>query len=268
MNPKSSPFADFFYFDVTRGIMEESSLYDYNLILSHLKYVNNVALVPDSVNNQDADGVIFLQDTPDAVLSKVESLGVPFVLVDAQADQGKYTTINPDSERSAYAAVEYLIKMGHRNIGFIGSSYLPRYYVQTFSGYKRALKNYRIPVNPKWLFSNAYDKQSAYKGMEKILKAPEIPTAIFCAGDIYAVSAIHFVQQNGYEVPKDISFIGLDDIILSTHITPALTTIGYDTFDMGKMAVNLLIRKINGETVDSFIVPTEQIIERNSVAKL
>ena len=268
MNPKSSPFTDFFYFDVTRGIMEESTHYEYNLVLSHLKYADNIAQVPDCVNNQDADGIIFLQDTSLDVLSKAESLGVPFVLVDAQMGLDKYTTINPDSERSAYVAVEYLIKMGHRNIGFIGSSYLPRYYIQTFAGFKKALLDYKLPANPKWFFSKAYDEQSACKGMEKIMKAQSLPTAVFCAGDLYAVSAIRCVQQKGFAVPKDISFIGMDDIILSSHITPQLTTIGYNTSDMGKMAVNLLIRKINGETVESYIVPSEHIIERDSVAKL
>ena len=268
MNPKSSPFDDFFYFDITRGIMEESGRHNYNLLLSHLKYTDNKAQVPDCVNNQDADGVIFLQDTPLDVLSMVESAGVPLVLVDAQADIDKYTTINVDSEQSAYAATEYLIRMGHRYIGFIGSSYLPRYYVQTFTGFRRAMRNHRLTVNPKWLFSRAHDERSACKGMEKILKAPTIPSAIFCAGDLYAVSAIHFVQQKGYTIPKDISFISMDDIILSSHITPTLTTIGYNTADMGKMAVDLLIRKINGETVESYIVPSEHIIERDSVAKL
>ena len=268
MNPKSSPFDDFFYFDVTRGILEESNRFNYNLLLTHLRYDNDEAQVPDCVNNQDADGIIFLQDTPDAVLARVASRGVPFVLVDAQVGEGKYITINPDSELSAYTAVEYLISKGHRNIGFIGSSYLPRYYIQTFAGFKRALRKHKLPVNQKWLFSNACDEQSAHAGMEKILKAPETPTAIFCAGDLYAVGAIRCVQKKGYAVPRDISFIGLDDIILSTHITPTLTTIGYNTLDMGKMAVNLLIRKINGEAVESHIVPSENIIVRNSVARL
>jgi LacI family transcriptional regulator len=104
--------------------------------------------------------------------------------------------------------------------------------------------------------------------MEKILKASAIPTAVFCTGDLYAVSAIRCVQQKGYSVPKDISFIGMDDIIFSSHITPSLTTIGYNTLHMGKMAVDLLIRKINGESVSSYIVPSEHIIERDSVAKI
>jgi DNA-binding LacI/PurR family transcriptional regulator len=266
MNPKSSPFTDFFYFDVTRGIVETANQYDYTLLLNHLDYTdNNKVQIPNCVSNQDADGIIFLQDTPETTLSKIESLGLPFVLVDAQVNTEKYTTIIPDSERSAYVAVEYLIKKGHRDIGFIGSSYLPRYYIQTSTGFKMALQVHGLPVNPKWIFADAYDEKSAYKGMEKILKSRKIPTAVFCAGDLYAVGAIRCSRDKGYAVPDELSFIGLDDIILSSHITPPLTTIGYNTFNMGKMAVDLLIKKINGEKVQSYIVPSENIIERDSV---
>jgi DNA-binding LacI/PurR family transcriptional regulator len=266
MNPKSSPFTDFFYFDITRGIAEESNYYGYNLLLSHLNH--DGGKIPDSINGQDADGIIFLQDTPAPILARVESLNIPFVLVDAQTNSDKYTTINPDSERSACAASEYLINHGHRKIGFIGSSYLPRYYTQTYSGFTKVLTNNGIKVNQKWVFIDAYDEKTAYLGMSKILENKKLPSAMFCAGDLYAIGAIRCAQEKGYSVPQDISFISMDDIVLSSHITPPLTTIGYNTFNMGKTAVDLLIKKINGEQVQSYIAPSENIIERASVIVL
>jgi DNA-binding LacI/PurR family transcriptional regulator len=270
MNPKSSPFTDLFYFDITRGIVEESSFYDYSLILCQLSLDKiNEDLIPNSVRNQDADGIIFLQDTPEAILTSVEALGVPFVLVDAQDNSDhRYITVNPDSERSAYVATEYLIKKGHRDIGFIGSSYLKRYYLQTSNGFKHALRDHGLPIRSSWIFSNAQDESTASYGMEKILKSRKIPSAIFCAGDRFAIGGIKCAQQRGYPVPDTISFIGMDDIILSSHITPPLTTIGFNTVDMGKMAVKLLIKKINGKEVSSYIVPSENIIERESVRSL
>jgi DNA-binding LacI/PurR family transcriptional regulator len=270
MNPASSPFSDFFYFDVTRGIVEASNRYDYSLLLCQLNHdENNGGLIPISVSNQDADGIIFLQDTPEAILDGVAALGVPFVLVDAQADVGeKYTTINPNSERSAYVATEYLVKKGHRNIGFIGSSYLPRFYTQTYTGFLRALHDNGLQVNPTWVFQNAHDEISACQCMEAILDTGKLPTAVFCAGDLYAIGAIRGAQQRGCSVPERISFIGMDDIILSSHITPPLTTISYNTFDMGKLAVDLLMKKIRGEVVRSHTVPSENLIERASVRTL
>jgi DNA-binding LacI/PurR family transcriptional regulator len=270
MNPASSPFSDFFYFDVTRGIVEASNRYDYSLLLCQLNHdEDSGGLIPKSVSNQDADGIIFLQDTPEAILDGVAALGVPFVLVDAQADvDEKYTTINPNSERSAYTATEYLIKKGHRNIGFIGSSYLPRFYTQTYTGFLRALGDNGLQANPAWVFQNAHDEISACQCMEAILNAGKLPTAVFCAGDLYAIGAIRGAQQRGCPVPERISFIGMDDIILSSHITPPLTTISYNTFDMGKLAVDLLMKKIRGEAVRSHTVPSENLIERASVRRL
>jgi DNA-binding LacI/PurR family transcriptional regulator len=275
MNPKSSPFTDLFYFDITRGIVEESSNYDYSLILCQLNTgkitgtIDEDLLIPNSVRNQDTDGIIFLQDTPEGILTRVEELGVPFVLVDAQNNKNhRYITVNPDSERSAYVATEYLIKKGHRDIGFIGSSYLKRYYLQTSNGFKQALRDYDLSTRPSWIFSDAQDELSAGCGMERILKSRKIPSAIFCTGDRFAIGGIKCAQQKGYPVPEKISFIGMDDIILSSHITPPLTTIGFNTVDMGKMAVKLLIKKINGEEVSSYTVPSENIIERASVRSL
>jgi DNA-binding LacI/PurR family transcriptional regulator len=265
MNPKSSPFSDLFYYDITRGIVEESSRCGYSLLLSQIDCSDRDPL-PNSVRNHDADGLILLQDTPERILRKIKALKLPFVLVDAQVNiSNKYTTINPDSECSAYVATEYLIKKGHRDIAFIGSSYLPRYYQQTSNGFERAMNDNKLPIKPSWVFSDAQDEKTAYMGMKKILKNRKIPSAVFCAGDIFAIGAVKCAQDEGYSVPGDISFIGMDDIILSNHITPPLTTIGFDTFEMGKMAVNLLVKKINNETADSYTVPSENIIERDSV---
>jgi LacI family transcriptional regulator len=270
MNLVSSPFVDLFYFDVTRGIVEASNNYDYNLILSHLVYEEDGrGHIPNSVRNKDADGIIFLQDMAESILLEAETLKIPFVLIDAESKAGdKYTSINLDSQRSAYVAAEYLIKSGHKNIGFITSSYLSRYYKQTTAGFEQAMADNGLPVRQSWVFADACDEQSAYKGMERILKSKNKPDAIVCAGDRYAIGAIKCAQDRGFRVPDDLSFIGMDNILLSSYITPPLTTIAYNTVEMGKMAVELLMKKISGKQVKSVIFPSENIIERGSVKKI
>jgi DNA-binding LacI/PurR family transcriptional regulator len=267
MNPESSPFVDLFYFDVTRGIVDASARYDYNLIISMLNYGKGIkGHVPGCVKNHDADGIIFLQDTPESILKEAQALGIPFVLVDAESRVAlKYTSINLDSECSVRVAIEYLVNKGHRDIGFITSAYLPRYYKQTITGFSKAMTEYRLPVNNSWIFTEAEDEHSAYRGMEKILKNKSLPSAMVCAGDRYAIGAIRCVQDKGFQVPGDISFIGMDNILLASHITPPLTTISYNTFEMGETAFELLIKKIRGETVESMIFPSESIVERSSV---
>ena len=270
MNTTSSPFIDLFYFDITRGIVDASTRYDYNLVLSHLNNEKGSrSHVPSCVKNRDADGIIFLQDTPAPILKKAAALQVPFILVDAEPKiNEKYTSVNLDSGWSCQVAVNYLIKKGHRKIGFITSSYLPRYYKQTIDGFSKAMIDNGLKIIKSWVFSEAEDEQTAYKGMSQILKNRHLPTAMVCAGDRYAIGAIHCVQDRRLSVPNDISFIGMDNILLSSYITPQLTTISYNTFEMGRTAFELLMKKINGETVKSIVFPSGSIVERNSVRSM
>ena len=269
INTASSPFVDLFYFDITRGIMEASTHYDYNLVLNQLNNKkNSKSNIPSSIKNRDADGAIFLQDTPELILKETTSMQIPFILVDAEPNVNDlYTSVNPDSEWSCQVATNYLIKKGHREIGFITSSYLPRYYNQTINGFSKAMIGAGLKVKKSWIFAEAEDEATAYKGMTKILRSKPKPTAMVCAGDRYAIGAIRCVQDRGLQVPKDISFIGMDNIILSSYINPQLTTISFNAFEMGKTAFELLIKKINGESVKSIVFPSESIIERSSVRK-
>jgi LacI family transcriptional regulator len=104
--------------------------------------------------------------------------------------------------------------------------------------------------------------------MAQILRNKLLPTAMVCAGDRYAIGAIRCVQDRGLSVPGDISFIGMDNILLSSYITPPLTTIGYNTFEIGKTAFELLMKKIKGEAVKSIVFPSGSIIERSSVRQV
>ena len=270
INAVSSPFVDLFYFDITRGIVDASAQYDYNLILCQLDYRKNSRNhVPSSIRNRDADGVIFLQDTPEPILKEITAMGVPFIIIDSEPNAKEiYTSVNLDSEWSCQVATEYLIKKGHRDIGFITSSYLPHYYNQTITGFSKTMNDNKLKIRKSWIFAQAENEITAYEGMRKVLKNKRLPTAMVCAGDRYAIGAIRCVQDRGLSVPGDISFIGMDNILLSSYITPPLTTISFNTFETGKTAFELLMRKIKGEAVKSMVLPLESIIERSSVREL
>jgi DNA-binding LacI/PurR family transcriptional regulator len=270
MNPASSSFVDLFYFDITRGIVDAIGKSDYNLILCQLNYkADGRGNVPECVKNGDADGIIFLQDTPESILKETVKLQIPFILVDAEPkNKKKYISINLDAARSVRAAVEYLYKKGHRCLGFITSSYLSRYYTQTLNAFLSAMEDHKLAVRNEWVFTDASDEQSAYDGMALILENREKPTAIVCAGDRYAIGAMRCTMDNGLMVPGDISFIGMDNILISSYISPSLTTITYNAIEIGKTAVDMLMRMMIGEKVTSLIFPSESIIERDSVKEL
>ena len=264
----SSPFSDLFYFEITKGVLGKSKEYGYNIVFTDILLEDGIVQVPEIVKQNDTDGIIFFQDTEQSILNEIERLEIPYIIVDAHTSNSNFTYVNADSELSSYTATKYLIGQGHKGIAFIGSSYIPDYYLQAFSGYKNAVQEINMSIPPSWIQINAIDEFSAYRCMENILKSTPIPSAVFCAGDIFAIGAIRCAKDLGFKIPHDISFIGVDDILLSRYIEPALTTIKIDKLQMGILAVELLVKKINSENVESIIVESDKIIERDSVRNM
>lgn len=264
----ASPFSDFFYNEIVKGLIDRFSKEDYNVVLSRLRMKDDKHLLPNIIKRRDADGTIFLQDIDPVILSRMDETGIPYVLVDVHTLDYTHRHVSVDSEQSIYTAVNYLISQGHTKIGLLGTDWLHSYYMQCFTGYQRALEEHRLTMHPTWLQKNAKSKESIEKCMDNILSASIRPTAICCMGDIYAIQAMHYAKAQGLDIPEDLSFISIDDIILSRYVEPALTTIGYDKQQMGEIAAELLLNKIKGNETQSVIVKSDTIIERMSVKQI
>ena len=104
--------------------------------------------------------------------------------------------------------------------------------------------------------------------MEKMIVSGERPTAIFCMEDILAISLIRSLQKHGLRVPEDISVVSIDDIILSSRVYPALTTVALDKDALGSYAVDLLMDLVNGKDSKSITVSSNNLIVRESVKTL
>ncbi len=268
MHNERTPFEDLFYFSITRGILRKSKEYGYNIVFTEMDVVNNEVHMPQMVRQHDTDGIIFLQGSDAAVLRATERLDIPYVVVDAHERDVPYTGIYVDYELSAYTSTSYLIENGHRQIAFISKGSIPHFYVQTFKGFCRALDNHGISIPPDWIQITANDEASAYACMQSIMNGKKLPTAVFCSVDSFAIGAMRCVRDMGYAVPDDISFTGIDNIFLSEYFIPGLTTINIDKENLGELALDLIVKKIDGEDVESAWVASDELIIRDSVKKL
>lgn len=264
----SSPFNDLFYFEIAKGLLQKSKEFGYNIVFTDISVNGSEVVLPEIIKQNDTDGIIFLQDTEKAILNEVNRHNIPYVIIDSHISSNDYTCINADYELSSYVATKYLMDKGHRDIGFIGSSYIPDFYLQAFTGFRNALAEADLPLQPAWMSEDASDENSAYKCMEKILSNKSVPTAIFSPADIFSIGAIRCARDNGYRIPQDISFISIDDILLSRYCEPKLTTIRIDKEEMGCLAMEAIVKKIDGETVAGIIVKSDNLIIRDSVYTL
>jgi LacI family transcriptional regulator len=94
-----------------------------------------------------------------------------------------------------------------------------------------------------------------------------MPTAVFCAGDLYAIGAMRCVKDNGLSIPDDISFIGIDDIIVSTYVDPPLTTVSLDELEMGKITMRMMYDILNDSLETPVYILNGRIVERSSVKR-
>lgn len=263
----ASPFTDMFYCEITAGLTEYLTEEKYNVVFVPIQDAS-LTEVPDIIKIQDADGAIFLQRVDKLLLDKLDEMDFPYLLIDIHENDTKNIHVSLDCEKLVYEAAQYFISRGHQKLAFLGADWLPGYYIRCFGGYQRALGEAGLGIMPGWIQTGANDEEGVYRCMEQILSSPVLPTAVCCMSDMQAIQGIHYCQEKGFRVPEDLSFIGIDDIVLSRYITPPLTTLTYDKPGMGRTAGNLLLKKLNGEKTEPRIITEFGVAERKSVSDL
>jgi len=236
----------------------------YNITIA--KPVKKQSELPDMIYSGDADGIIFMQDTDEKLIEKANKSGVPFLVVDSHSIDPKITSVSPDYKKAVADATTYLIEHGHRDIAIITSETVPSFHTQTLDSFLETLEGAGIIPHPDFYNIRVSDEESAYIKAKELLSLKKRPTAVLCTTDNFAIGVMKCAKEMNIAIPDDVSVIGIDDIILSRYVEPNLTTMGIDKVGMGSLAMDMLIKKINGELVESVLLPME-LIKRDSVCQ-
>jgi len=154
-----------------------------------------------------------------------------------------------DSERATNEAVEYLLSLGHRTIGFIG--HIPQkgetINEHRFSGYAEALRKAGIEYDDSLVVNTILTATGGYQATKKLIGRGRMPTAIFCGNDVVAMGVLKALDEADIHVPNDLSLIGFDNIEATAFTKPALTTIDVPKRDLGRLAVKTLLDRIESK---------------------
>ena len=165
-------------------------------------------------------------------------------------------------------AVEYLIECGHEKIAYIGSNIVPDNLrnIGRFEAYLRVMRKNNLEVDPSWIIDSKWHRDTCFEETIKLLQQENRPTAIFVGSDHMAIAAISAINSLGLKVPEDISVIAISDITESAYLNPPLTTVSIPQKEMGKLAIETLLQRLNGDTTvnKQIFVPCKLTI-RNSV---
>jgi DNA-binding LacI/PurR family transcriptional regulator len=194
-------------------------------------------------------------------------LEVPIVVLDNYFEEILYDTVSINNTQGAYLATKYLYQKGHTKIGYLHSKMEIGNFKERKDGYIKALSNYHLMDSQKYMYTVSPTMEEAYEDIKHYLSySPELATAYFADNDIIAVAALRAFKEQGFSIPDEISVIGFDDMPVCTLTEPPLTTMSVPKLQLGELAVERLMQKINKtahETIKIEVATT--LIERKSV---
>jgi len=162
--------------------------------------------------------------------------------------------------------MEHLYNLGHRRIGVIAGSLRTSTAIERTEGVKKFLRDYDLKLDPDLLKECNFSKELAYTAMKKFLSLKKPPTAIFAENDHMALGAREAILDSGLKIPEDVALVGFDDIAVTGLKGVEITTISQKKYEMGSLAVKILIDKIENRSLPmaNQIILEPELVIRNS----
>jgi DNA-binding LacI/PurR family transcriptional regulator len=251
-----------FYSFVVQGAVKEAVERNYNLLFSYVETTyKSFEDLPKMVREKNAEGVLFMRRVHPNMIKDIDALDIPVVLVDTVPRVAGVNAFQIDNLNGGLTAGEYLLSLGHEHIAML----VPRDAVasleQRLAGFRSAFEKHDLDFSrsANVVESDGFNYDAAKKSSV---------TGLFCANDEMAAGALRAAHEAGLEVPRDLSVIGFDDIVMSNYTDPPLTTIGVVKEHMGRRAMARLIELV--EDVDDRVkieLAPVKLVVRGSTAR-
>jgi LacI family transcriptional regulator len=194
------------------------------------------------------DGAIIV--TPTVLMPDTS---IPVVAIDPHTGQGGPSTVGSDNAAGARAATEHLISLGHRRIAHIrGRVDLESANLREL-GYRQSLEAAAIPFDGSLVRDGNYRAPETDDAARELLTSPNRPTAIFAANDLSAIRVLAVAAELGIRVPEDLSVIGFDDVPEAAVAVPPLSTMAQPLKEMGALALDILLKLLDGADVERHV---------------
>lgn len=211
----------------------------------------------DYVLHNRIGGIVFTEGISQSIIERARKQ-VPVVLIDQHFVPGSIPEVTSDNFKGALQAVEYLIQMNHRRIGFVtGPENWPSA-KERYRGYCEALERNNLEFRTELIYRGDFQFESGIRALEYFLGLSDWPTAVFCANDQMAVGVLSKANLLNIQIPADLSLIGFDGIPMLFVVNPNLTTVEQDIPRLCGHAIEMMMKQLNGEKniKERIIVPT------------
>jgi len=258
-----------FFAEVTRGVGEVAHARGYGVILCNTEEdPERERSYIGLLRRKRVDGLILTSVTAeDPYLKALARSKTPFVLVSRASQVVNAPYVGVDDRLGGRLAVEHLVELGHRRIGFIGGPPDVQSCVDRLAAYEAVLDERGIPIRDEWIMFSDFTQSAGHRAARRLLGGKDRPSAVFAANDVVALGVLQAADELGIEVPEELSVVGYDDISYAALPRIRLTTVAQPSFDMGRIAVEWLLSALEGgKTRRLYRLLTPKLVVRSTTA--
>ena len=265
-----SDITTLFFTSAVRGIEDVARRDGYNVILCNSdENLQKETEYLKVIYEKKVDGLIIsMSAKTNSYLKKLIRGGLPVVLLDRGPKEIKATKVIIDNVSGAYEAVNHLIKLGRRRIGVINGIAGVTTSDERFEGYKRALKDNDILVDPELVKYGEFKMEKTRQVTRQFIEMTHPPDALFVTNEVMTTGALLALNENNVRIPEEIAIVGFDDPVWAPLMKPPLTAVRQPSYSVGTIACQTLLQIINKgdreRTSEEEIVLKPKLITRES----
>jgi DNA-binding LacI/PurR family transcriptional regulator len=256
-----------FFPPILRGIEAEATQAGYDLLINTTQIAQDKSLPFRTLGEHNTDGVIiFTASLNENTMRYLFRIGFPMVLLhQTPPEDMQVPLITIENKSGARKIVEHLIEVhGCHRIAFLRGPDEHEDSKWREKGYREALQAHDIPLDSALIANGGFDENEARNAVEEWLLNGIEFEAIFCGDDDAAIGVLAALQQAGKQVPEEVAVVGFDDVPVARFLVPPLTTVCAPIEQVGREAVQQLIKIIKGESADLVtLLPTSIVIRQS-----
>ena len=264
-------FSSPFFTKIMEGLEEVAAEKQYRLLLHPLNETARAQISYRTLlGDGSVDGMFVLNAwSTDASIRELTEANVPFILINGKITGGEdLPYVGFDNRGGVKKAIEHLVGLGHERIGMINGRMTTTNAMERFQAFQDMLAGNKLEFHGDWVADGDFEEEGGYKAALKILSAVRRPSAILCASDLMAIGAMRALKEKGVNVPEEMSIVGFDNMEEAAYHEPALTTVAFSAYEMGKLAAHKIFQMIAEEPLlEKATTLQAELIERETTRK-
>ena len=245
----------------------------YNVVLIPIHAGLDAEGIARRILEERCAAVFALHYGNEELFALLEARGIPVILIMNGRFQDRFHSILADDFQGAYEGTAHLLRLGHREVLFVGTERtdLPNLATDRYYGFRKAVEEAGLPLDGRRNLScDAANTQYLEAQLHAVFSAADRPTAVFAIDDDMAIRVAALVRRMGIRIPEDLSLIAPGDLLnYADPFVMPITTLRIDTTLMGKLASDMMFRRLSGEGDGVHVLKIkQQLVQRGSTRPL